>query len=277
MDLNKKIIGFSIILFLTINTGCAVDSIKIEKRSFFDFKYMQESEKTILFESDIKIPEHKLNQWFPKQFTEKGKLSLRWKKEIDKEYCEGYYYASYPHAWGLKDCFLVDPYTGKSPETAKWDEKSVPFNDGITDGEYIFGFYNHKLSHSGCWRIKDQYMIWKNLAALYDTQFYIIDHKLIHMMEYPATITRLNPWTGHIIWSFYSLDKQRFNGDRVISSTQSEEYLYVVLNDIMRFEIIRIDSEDGNTKSILSTTTRIKSIQIINDNLWVLFGMVSCV
>lgn len=89
------------------------------------------------------------------------------------------------------------------------------------------------------------------------------------MMKFPATITRLNPWTGNIIWSFYSLDKE----DRIISSIQSEKFFYIVLGDLKeRFEIIRIDSNDGSTESILSSRTSINSIQLINGNLWALFG-----
>jgi hypothetical protein len=265
--MNRGNLLIYILLCILIFSGCSKLEVLINTQRYFSWEYMPENEKTILVQPSIKINEHKLSEWKPRVFFGNSQLAYIWQKAINKNDLEGDYYASYPDAWDIADSFYVNPLTGEFPVNIKLDDNSSPPRGGITDGNYIFGFYSHKLSQSGCWRIKDHYKIWENLAALTSTKFYIINNNLLHTQKSFVQINRLNPWTGKIIWSI-STPK---DNDQIISSTPTDKYLFVTIANESHFEIDRINPEDGKADVVLSSENEIKDLTTIEDNLWILF------
>lgn len=208
--------------------------------------------KTIHLETITKIPNKKvLNRWDAPIFSGKGNLENLWKYDKGMQ-GRGVHIGVYPNFWHILGSYYSKKL-GNSPISGFYDpekgnlELITGFLTGPTDGEYVFCDGATQQVETICWDINRRNEVWRlRLPTKPSGEFFIQNGSLLHIRDDICCVTKINPWTGEILWRLKvkgSIINKSFKDNilyMIVSEEQKKNYLYSIdINDctVKSFEL----------------------------------------
>lgn len=234
------------------------------------FENVAESQKATVFFS---VPDRtKLELWKPIVFSKNGKLSKKWGFDVakDKEHLNDLKYINVigqPNGWSIQSFLNKESKQIKgiiNPDNGDYTE--CQFEQGISDGLYVYGDYSFSISNANCRRISDNKKIWESISIFQmvdSDKFHIVANNLYFASTFTdCSLYKINPSNGDIFWRIRPKSDHLPYKDYICTYESTKNAIWALVKKINSFDqddnnediylpsLFKVDIDSGKTSII---------------------------